>query len=768
MSESHLRRTVGRFTVVLIVLLSLIGCDGRLGPNESAEPATPFVVYVTATELAPGEVPPVGPSFGRPTLDPATVPTLDLSWVTGIPAPATEVAEVDPSQPTPSGPTLTPFVLPPQTIIPFTNTPAPGATALSPTATVTLPSTQIAEITPSSSGTLVLPSPPPSATPTRTPVPTFTTAPPTPTPIAPPSGALFSQRLGLNFISSAQHTTDPERFENGLETGVGWDRFAIYWNEIESQTDRYQWGVYDEAVRNDVVYGLNTNGILIGTPSQYYLPGAVPQGVYEPVFSDGTNTPGAGKTINPANPWAEFVYAAVNRYKPGGTLAEDEDWPTGAGVRVWEIWNEPDFSKFWQGTTEDYARLLKVGFLAARHADPNAEVMVGGLVLFERPTFFLDMLNIYRDDPDPVPGRYPFSLVAVHAYSHPYDTYDYVTQVRNWLAIYGLQDVRVWLNESGVPIWDDYPGPDWATQPDQIIWRASLDEQADYIVQNAAYAFMAGTQVLFHFQLYDDCGNQPAGTDFPPHDGSLCQGGALCWGDALGLISNEADNVCFSQHPNPGSIRPAYRAVQAVAELFGTEPFVPLTFFRTGPSGDHLRFLFARPQSSEIITITWSELGQTTQAEIPARAEEALLFGTDGMISPDEDGVYRITLDPATNTNHNNLLEVEYMIGGRPIVLIEQTDDPIVTVAPLRDFSATAFLVEWNASRRDLSSYEVWYRDESDPESEWQLWLEPDGAGSALFVGESGRRYSFFARAKNSDDEWTAELPFVQAWTITQ
>mgnify|MGYP001264903465 CR=1 FL=1 len=73
-------------------------------------------------------------------------------------------------------------------------------------------------------------------------------------------------------------------------------------------------------------------------------------------------------------------------------------------------------------------------------------------------------------------------------------------RVETLLATHGLGHVPVWVNESGVAVWNDYPGPEWATRDDQVQWRASLDEQASYIIQNATFAFLGGAVKLSHFQ----------------------------------------------------------------------------------------------------------------------------------------------------------------------------------------------------------------------------------------------------------------------------
>lgn len=693
--------------------------EGYQAPTQPTP--TPNVVYVTAT---PGGLEGQGLGEGTPyviyvTATPLRVgpfggtqaglagtqaPTLDLSGVTLVPT----------GRPTEAGATVTP---------------TPTARAATPT-------------------------------PTETPAPTATPLIPEPR-----EGAVYSDLLGINFISSAQHEADGQRFNMGVDAGAGWDRFAIYWSDIEVEPNNYHWEDYDEVVRNDVIHGLRTNAILLGTPDIYMGDSTVPSSIHEPVFADGTDKPGRNKDINPNNPWAEFVDRTVRRYMPGGKLADRENWPDGAGIRVWEIWNEPDFQQFWQGSAEDYARLLKVAYIAARHADPDSRVMIGGLVMFEQPSFIGDVLNTFKNDPDPVDQRYPFDIVAVHSYSHPAYSFIVLQRLDTLLATHGLTDKEIWLNESGVAVWDDYPGPEWATSSDQVLWRASMSEQADYVIQNATFALLGGASKLFHFQLYDDCGNQPRGTTFAPHDGSLCSEQAVCWGDALGLVRNREDNVCFNQHPEAGTTRPAYEAFQLLAQVFGTQKVVPLSGYQ---AADRQWMIFARPDTSEIITVVWDESGQAGNLAVPARAAQATLIQRDGesqTITPNAEGVYDITLQAATNRSQAEVGGYQFMIGGPPVILIEQTTEPIVTVLPLLDVSNTAALVRWRSSDPSIQRYEVYYRDDTSGEDEWVRWIETDSPGEELFAAGIGRSYSFFARGQRADGQWTQPEPYAQAWT---
>ena len=55
-------------------------------------------------------------------------------------------------------------------------------------------------------------------------------------------------------------------------------------------------------------------------------------------------------------------------------------------------------------------------------------------------------------------------------------------------------DKPIWLNESGVSVGDDYPGP--VCEPDSL-YRATMSEQADFIIQSAFYAIFGRANMLF-------------------------------------------------------------------------------------------------------------------------------------------------------------------------------------------------------------------------------------------------------------------------------
>lgn len=596
-----------------------------------------------------------------------------------------------------------------------------------------------------------------------------------------PAEAGSGPLLGVNFINAPEELVDEQQYANGVSTGATWNRWPLYWSGVETAPGTYYWEKVDETVIGDVTHGLQSNVILMGTPCFYRedrcdLAAAAPverpegrlmltapetarpDGLYDPVFTDGSDVPGAGKTINPDNAWARFVFATVSRYKPGGELAANQGWAAGAGVRVWEIWNEPDLAFFWDGTTQEYARLLKVAYMAAKQADPQARVMIGGLAYFEEDAFLELVLRVFDSDPLAPAYGYFHDIVAVHNYFQSWDSWWYVYRTEVTLAQRGLQK-DIWLNESGVPAWDDYPGPIW---DGRSAFRGTMNETADFIVQSAFYATFAGADALFHFQLYDGCGNQPADTDFPPHDGSLCTPeGRLttnpaipCAGDAFGLFRNPTDAACFRQHLYPETPRPVFNAFRLLAEEFqGVEPLWRLRPGSDDPYNGPMEWIaFYRPETRARVLGLWARFGAPQVAVVPAAGTSARLIWPDGTTETRTpvNGAYTIELPKATNQNAP-WSPTAYAIGGRPAMLVE-VDDIAPTLRPVFAMSVVGdqLYLHWHGDDglgSGLVGYEVSLsRADDGPVGAWQFSSQET---SLLYPADLGHIYTVTVTARD-------------------
>lgn len=497
-------------------------------------------------------------------------------------------------------------------------------------------------------------------------------------------GAIRSPTLGINHISAPNDPNPDPRYRNALLLGAGWNRWPLYWNAVENTPGNYDWSGYDRLAANDVGYGLRTNAILLGIP-QHQMENGRMRGIYEPVFSDGSDIPG-NSAPNPNNPYAQFVYNAVMRYKPGGTLARQLGWQGEQGIRIWEAWNEPDLRMFWSGSVQDYARLLKVTYLVVRQADPLAKVMFAGLAYIDPDwnDYLARTLGYFQQDPLRDTYNWFFDIAAVHTYTNPERTWQMVRRMKQVLAAYGL-DRPVWVNESGVPVWDDYPGQTWtAGSPGARQFRGTMQEQAIYMIESTALAWAAGAEVVFHFQLYDDCGNQASGTNFPPDSGQA--------GDAYGLFRNDRDNSCFRESPQPNTPRPAASTFYRMAQVFGGRMFNGGQRISLNGRGTALVFSLSPLQGvanygpvtggssgniNERALVLWNNSRERLVVEIPASGQSAVLYdmyGVDYMLTP-QNGIYTIGLPAVQQSDFPQLAWSEVSrISGAPYILVEQVE----------------------------------------------------------------------------------------------
>ncbi|MSP12127.1 MAG: hypothetical protein EXR62_04120 [Chloroflexi bacterium] len=581
-------------------------------------------------------------------------------------------------------------------------------------------------------------------------------------------GIVHVNLMDLN-VSQAELET---RYSLAQGSGAAWTRWALYWNRVESNRG-YDFSQVDAIVSADVVHGLSSNAILLGTPDSYATGGSrqlplpapgpyfnrpnslmgtelssaisPPANLNVPVFTDGTDKPGPGKSINPQNYWARFVYQVVNRYRPGGDLAHLQNWPVGTGVRTWELWNEPDLNWFWSGSVNDYARLLKVGYLAAKSADPQARILMAGMAHFSQPDFFPNLLQVLSQDSDKSlrdANNWFFDATAWHLYSDPRLFWDKTQWIRSQLASYGLGNKPIWVNESGIPVWNDFPGPTWDPNSPG---RGTLDEQAAYIIQAYAYAYAAGIDRTFIFQLFDDCGNGP-----DSHD-------------AFGIVRNPAGSACWSHLSLPGVPRPAYQALQLV-----TEQLRDLTFLSRNTQGNIERLAFTRAPGQRV-TVLWNWITTDQTVNVSANSATAIAYFPGGtpLALTASNGQYTITLRGATNHNAWSP-SGGIMVGGRPIILVEgDASAPTSQVEALPPYSLPTFTVHWSGTDggSGIANYDVYYSDGLPSSTNNRIrWFSATTSTSAQFTGVVGHTYYFAARARDNAGNMET-FPAMQAWT---
>ena len=166
----------------------------------------------------------------------------------------------------------------------------------------------------------------------------------------------------------------------------------------------------------------------------------------EPLFRMGRSI---GATAEPPDPtlYAEIIRHIVLHYNKG--------WANGFeyGIRLWEIWNEPDFGFFWTGSPAQYYELYEKAARAIKEADPQA--LVGGPVI-ARP---LDG-GPYREDflDFVAKAKLPLDFFAWHFYTldsnDPYDLVRIGREIRKVLDARGFQKTQNILDEWNADLFD--------------------------------------------------------------------------------------------------------------------------------------------------------------------------------------------------------------------------------------------------------------------------------------------------------------------------
>ncbi|MCL4459761.1 MAG: cellulase family glycosylhydrolase [Chloroflexi bacterium] len=388
------------------------------------------------------------------------------------------------------------------------------------------------------------------------------------------------------------------------------NRLEFKWREIEARRGEFNYSAYDMVVKDNLDYGLVLTGILIDTPSWASITGGfgnqVPSNLYAPVFhADGSP--------NKDNYWGNFVYNTALRYKDA--------------VLYWQIWNEPNLSRFWSATQAEYYQLLKVAYQAIKRADPKAKVILGGFSGYQDMRFLDGVLQVAKSDPAAKANNFYFDILSWHAYSRARQLFDGTNAYRDKLGAYGLYH-PIWITESGIPAWDDHMVR--GTDPRPYQWSATLDEQASYVIQSYAYALAASAGVV-HYYRSSDTGEPEA------------------WGMVRG----------------DGSLRPAYIAYQVVTKYFQNVTRVILSHNMSG----YDQVILERP--GQRITALWASGPNPVEARVPASREQAILvdkFGQMAAIGARGDQ-YHLLLPPAT-ANLGNSTD-DYIIGGDPYLIVE-------------------------------------------------------------------------------------------------
>ena len=148
------------------------------------------------------------------------------------------------------------------------------------------------------------------------------------------------------------------------QIGVSVMRAGQGWEGLEPKPGEWNWEGLDRLIAQAKNHGIELQ-MLLAFCAQHAAPPEA-QAAFEKAVA--AKQKDAWLIWNRAAPrddaWRKYVAAVVEH--------------TRGKVRMFEVWNEPDLSGFYTGTTDDYLRLLRSAYAEAKRVNPDAIVMTGG------------------------------------------------------------------------------------------------------------------------------------------------------------------------------------------------------------------------------------------------------------------------------------------------------------------------------------------------------------------------------------------------------
>jgi hypothetical protein len=286
--------------------------------------------------------------------------------------------------------------------------------------------------------------------------------------------------------------------------------------------------------------------------------------------------------------WEQFVATLASRLK------------SHPSVRSYEIYNEENVPLWWEGTSEDYASVLRTGAAAIRRSDPDAQVLLGGLVWPDAG--WLDAVC--------ADGRAPFDVLPFHAYPETW-TPDSVT-VENYLGTaYGKDFLPRADQQCGRrPIWMNEVG--FATTPGK-----TERQQAEWWARAFA-TFLAAPRVE-HIGIYE-IRDQLQGT----------------------AVIGDAPNYYLGLVRTDGTRKLAFDTVKLLVRLFGSDSIAVAdrelrVRVTGGQAGKLYHHLFIRPDRTQLVFV-WDRGGDpTVDLELRRAGNRVTAYDLDGSATAWED-----------------------------------------------------------------------------------------------------------------------------------
>ncbi|MEJ3403891.1 endo-1,4-beta-xylanase [Rathayibacter sp. YIM 133350] len=288
-----------------------------------------------------------------------------------------------------------------------------------------------------------------------------------------PPNANQASFAGINtFLTSTDDAAKVDSETKLLEDArIRYARDEFEWNRIEPRDDNFDWWKFDQAV--NLAYARNVE----------FIGKLVYSAAWASSAPAGTPT-NQIKYYPPRNlaDYVDYVTAVVSRYKDR--------------VKVWEVWNEPNFDDYWKPAPDAaaYAKMLKVTYAAIKKVDPTSTVLAPATAGYDAA--FMNTLSANGADNS-------YDGLSIHAY------------------VRGTPEANIfstWVSAAKAYLALHHPGGSlWMTE---LSWSSCTDcegsnseqEQAIYLARAYAIAAAAGFKAITWWSLLE-FGTSPSRLD---------------------------------------------------------------------------------------------------------------------------------------------------------------------------------------------------------------------------------------------------------------
>jgi hypothetical protein len=235
--------------------------------------------------------------------------------------------------------------------------------------------------------------------------------------------------------------------------GIVWIRRDAYWGSLEDGKGNWDFSGLDKIIESDKKNG--KKDILILNYDAAWI------------HSNGEKRPNV--TLDELPYYLNFVETVVKRYK--------------GRIEAYEIWNEPNYKRFWKGSEKDFFELTKQAALKIRECDSGAKIVAGAFSWV--PQGYVKRMFSYG------------AMENVDAVSfHPYDINPYrVVSLYKTIARIAAQfsfKGEIWVSEAGYPTAGWYPH------------KVSEKRFPEYIVKTIAGFSVQNVRALLWYTLFDE------------------------------------------------------------------------------------------------------------------------------------------------------------------------------------------------------------------------------------------------------------------------